>query len=130
MNKIMLIGNVGKDPTVRYVDTDVAVATLSLATTERGYRLANGTEVPPRTEWHNLVFWRGLAKVVEQYVRMGDKIYVDGQIRTRSYDDKQGVRRYVTEVLVENLEMLSSKSSIPQTDGTIADTSAPNPDTF
>lgn len=105
----MLIGNVGQDPEVRYVDSDVAVATLSLATTERGYKLQNGTEVPPRADWHNLVFWRGLAKVVEQYVRKGDKIYVDGKIRTRSYDDKQGVKRYVTEVMVENLEMLSSK---------------------
>ena len=130
MNKIMLIGNVGKDPVVHYVDTDVAVATLSLATTERGYKLANGTEVPPRTEWHNLVFWRGLAKVVEQYVRMGDKIYVDGQVRTRSYDDKQGMRRYVTEVIVENLEMLSSKSSIPQADGTLADAQIPTPTNF
>lgn len=109
MNKVMLIGNVGQDPEVRYVDSDLAVATLSLATVERGYKLQNGTEVPARTDWHYLVFWRGLAKVVEQYVRKGDKIYVDGKIRTRSYDDKQGVKRYVTEVLVENLEMLSSK---------------------
>ena len=112
MNKVMLIGNVGQDPDVRYVDTDVAVATLTLATTERGYKLQNGTEVPAKTDWHNLVFWRGLAKVVEQYVRKGDKIYVDGKIRTRSYDDKQGTRRYITEVLVENLEMLSAKNGV------------------
>ncbi len=110
MNKIMLIGNVGQDPDVRYVEPDVAVATCTLATTERGYTLKNGTEVPPVTDWHNLVFWRGLAKVVEQYVRKGDKLYVDGKVRTRSYDDKQGNRKYITEVLVENMELLSPKA--------------------
>ncbi|MCQ2129667.1 MAG: single-stranded DNA-binding protein [Bacteroidaceae bacterium] len=123
MNKVMLIGNVGQDPDVRYVDTDVAVATLTLATTERGYKLQNGTEVPAKTDWHNLVFWRGLAKVVEQYVRKGDKIYVDGKIRTRSYDDKQGTRRYITEVLVENLEMLSAKNGVA-TEGKVSDNGA------
>ena len=116
MNKIMLIGNVGQDPDVRYVDTDVAVATTTLATTERGYKLANGTEVPPKTDWHNLVFWRGLAKVVEQYVHKGDKIYVDGKIRTRSYDDKQGIKRYVTEVLVENLELITTRTAPQSTE--------------
>lgn len=124
MNKVILIGNVGQDPEVHYVDADVAVATLSLATTERGYKLQNGTEVPPKTDWHNLVFWRGLAKVVEQYVRKGDKIYVDGKIRTRSYDDKQGAKRYVTEILVENLEMLSSKNNLLMGEGKISDDSA------
>lgn len=112
----MLIGNVGQDPDVRYVDTDVAVATTTLATTERGYKLANGTEVPPKTDWHNLVFWRGLAKVVEQYVHKGDKIYVDGKIRTRSYDDKQGIKRYVTEVLVENLELITTRTAPQSTE--------------
>ncbi|MCD8291481.1 MAG: single-stranded DNA-binding protein, partial [Prevotella sp.] len=71
MNKIMLIGNVGKDPIVRYYDRDQAVATITLATTERGYTLQNGTQVPDRTDWHNIVFNRGLAKVVERYVRKG-----------------------------------------------------------
>lgn len=117
----MLIGNVGQDPEVRYVDTDVAVATTTLATTERGYKLANGTEVPPKTDWHNLVFWRGLAKVVEQYVHKGDKIYVDGKIRNRSYDDKQGVKRYITEVLVENLELISTRSTATPSDPKAAD---------
>ena len=122
MNKIMLIGNVGQEPEIRYVEPDVAVATLTLATTERGYKLPNGTEVPAKTDWHNLVFWRGMAKVVEQYVHKGDKLYVDGKIRTRSYDDKQGVRRYVTEVMVENMEMLSPKAASVE-----SNLSEPNP---
>ena len=83
MNKVMLIGNVGKEPDVRYYDRDQAVATLSLATTERGYTLQNGTQVPDRTEWHNLVFYRNLAKVVEKYVHKGDKLFVERKIRTK-----------------------------------------------
>ena len=109
MNKVMLIGNVGKDPDVRYYEQDQAVAQLPLATTERGYTLQNGTQVPDHTDWHSLVFYRGLAKIVEQYVHKGDKLYVEGRIRYRSYDDQKGQRRYVTEILVENMEMLTPK---------------------
>ncbi|MCD8203017.1 MAG: single-stranded DNA-binding protein [Prevotella sp.] len=111
MNKIMLIGNVGKDPVVRYYDKDQAVATITLATTERGYTLQNGTQVPDRTDWHNIVFNRGLAKVVDRYVRKGDKLYVDGRIHYRTYDDNKGIRHYVTEVYAENMELLTQKSS-------------------
>ena len=68
MNKVMLIGNVGKEPEIKYVDAGVCVASVVLATTERGYKLQNGTEVPERTEWHNIVLWRGLAEIVEKYV--------------------------------------------------------------
>ena len=109
MNKVMLIGNVGKDPDVRYYDADQAVAQFPLATTERGYTLQNGTKVPDHTDWHNLVVWRGLAKVVEKHVHKGDKLYVEGRIRYRSYDDPKGQRRYVTEILVENMELLNPK---------------------
>ena len=105
----MLIGNVGKDPDVRYYDADQAVAQFPLATTERGYTLQNGTKVPDHTDWHNLIVWRGLAKVVEKHVHKGDKIYVEGRIRYRSYDDPKGQRRYVTEILVENMELLNPK---------------------
>ena len=105
----MLIGNVGKDPDVRYYDADQAVAQFPLATTERGYTLQNGTKVPDHTDWHNLVVWRGLAKVVEKHVHKGDKLYVEGRIRYRSYDDPKGQRRYVTEILVENMELLNPK---------------------
>jgi single-strand DNA-binding protein len=111
MNKVMLIGNVGKDPDVRYFEADQAVAQVSLATTERGYTLQNGTQVPDHTDWHTLVFYRKLAKIVEQYVHKGDKLYVEGRIRYRSYDDQRGVRKYVTEILVENMELLTPKSA-------------------
>lgn len=105
----MLIGNVGKDPDVHYYDADQAIAQVSLATTERGYTLPNGTQVPDHTDWHNLVFFRALAKYVEKYVRKGDKLYVEGKVRYRVYDDKQGKRKYVTEIYVDNMEFLSSK---------------------
>ena len=111
MNKVMLIGNVGKEPDVRYYEADQAVAQLPLATTERGYTLPNGTQVPEHTDWHNLVFYRSLAKVVEKYVHKGDKLYVEGRIRYRYYDDQRGQRRFVTEILVENMEMLSPKQT-------------------
>lgn len=109
MNKVMLIGNVGKDPDVHYYDADQAVAQVSLATTEKGYVLANGTQVPDHTDWHSLVFYRSLAKIVEKYVHKGDKLYVEGKIRYRYYDDKQGKRRFVTEIYVDNMEMLTPR---------------------
>lgn len=112
LNKVMLIGNVGKDPDVRYLDSGVAVATFPLATTERGYRLQNGTEVPERTEWHNVVLWRGLAETVEKYVHKGDKLFIEGKIRTRSYDDQNGVKRYITEVFADNMEMLTPRGAV------------------
>lgn len=121
MNKVMLIGNVGKEPDVRYFEHDQAVANVSFATTERGYTLQNGTQVPDHTDWHNLVFFRQLAKIVEQYVHKGDKLYVEGRIRYRAYDTQKGERRYITEILVENMEMLMprqqsvSSGSQPQT---------------
>lgn len=109
MNKVMLIGNVGKEPDVHYYDADQAVAKVALATSERGYTLKNGTQVPDRTDWHNLLFYKQLAKIVEQYVHKGDKLYVEGRLRYNAYDDKQGKRHYVTEIVVENMEMLTPK---------------------
>lgn len=111
LNKVQLIGNVGKDPEVRYLDSGVAVATFPLATTDRAYTLANGTQVPERTEWHNIVLWRGLAETAEKYVHKGDKLYIEGKIRTRSYDDQNGVKRYVTEIFGDNMEMLTPRSA-------------------
>ncbi len=114
MNKVMLIGNVGLDPDVRFVDQGVCVAQIRLATSERGYTLANGTEVPERTEWHNVVLWRQLAETVDKYVKKGDKLYIEGKIHTRSYEDKQGRTRYITEIWAEAMEMLTPKgSSVP-----------------
>ena len=109
LNKVQLIGNVGKDPDVRYLDSGVAVATFTLATTDRAYTLANGTRVPERTEWHNIVLWRGLAEVAEKYVRKGDKLYIEGKIRSRSYDDQNGIKRYIVEIFGDNMEMLSQR---------------------
>lgn len=114
LNKVMLIGNVGKEPEVRYLDNGVAVATFPLATTERGYRLQNGTEVPERTDWHNIVLWRGLAEVAEKYVHKGDKLFIEGKIKNRSYDDQNGVKRYITEIFADNMEMLTPRSSATQ----------------
>lgn len=111
VNKVILLGNVGKDPEVRYLDSGIAVASFPLATTDRAYTLANGTQVPERTEWHNLVLWRGLAETAEKYVHKGDKLYVEGKIRTRSYDDQTGARRYITEIFVDNMEMLTPKGA-------------------
>ena len=110
MNKAMLIGNVGKEPEVKYVDAGVCVASVLLATTERAYKLKDGTEVPERTEWHNIILWRGLAEVVEKYVHKGDKLFIEGQIRTRSYDDRNGMKRYVTEIWADSMEMLTPKT--------------------
>lgn len=111
INKVILLGNVGKDPEVRYLDSGIAVATFPLATTERGYTLENGTQVPDRTEWHNLVLWRRLAEVAEKYVHKGDKLYIEGKIKTRSYDDQAGAKRYVTEIFVDVMEMLTPKAT-------------------
>ncbi len=121
LNKVMLIGNVGKDPDVKYRDNGVCVASVTLATTERARTLQNGTQMPERTEWHNLVFWRGLAETVEKYVHKGDKLYVEGSLRSHSYDDQNGVRRFMTEIYVDNMEMLTPRggarpASQPQTD--------------
>ena len=114
MNKVMLIGNVGKDPEIRYLDANTCSAQVTLATTTPSYTLPNGTVVPEKPEWHRLLFWRRLAEVVERYVKKGDKLYVEGQLRTRSYTDRQGVTRYVTEIWVTEMEMLTPKESREQ----------------
>lgn len=107
----MLIGNVGKDPDVHYYDADQAIARVTLATSERGYTLPNGTQVPDRTDWHNLLFDKRLAKIVEQYVHKGDKLYVEGRLRNRSYNDKRGIKHNYAEIEVENMEFLTPRSS-------------------
>ena len=108
LNKVILIGKVGKDPDVRYFDSGNAVANFSLATNERGYKLANGTEIPERTEWHNIVANRERAQFVERYVKKGSMVYIEGKIRTRNYDDQNGIKRYVTEIHADRSEFFSS----------------------
>lgn len=109
VNKVILIGNVGKDPKYKDFDNGDSVAQFTLATTDRAFKTANGTEVPERTEWHNIVLQNGLANIAKEYVKKGNKLYIEGKIRTRSYEDNNGVKRYVTEVYGYNMEMLSPK---------------------
>ena len=114
LNKVMLIGNVGRDPEVRYLDgnsPNAKVATFTLATTER-YRDRNG-ELRENTEWHNIVAWRSTADVVEKFVKKGTQLYIEGRLRTRSWDDQSGNKKYTTEVIADNLQLLGKKSDNP-----------------
>ena len=108
INKAILVGNVGADPKVTTYSSGKA-AQVSLATTERGYTLQNGTQVPERTEWHNLIAWGKTAEVMERYVHKGSKLYVEGKIKPRSYEDGHGRKCYVTEIHVDVLELLDPK---------------------
>ena len=129
LNKVILIGNVGKDPDVRYFDNGNAIANFPVATSERGYKLANGTEVPERTEWHNIVTSRDRAQFVEKYVKKGSLVYVEGKIRTRNYEDKDGNKRYITEVYADRIEFYSLGSGRGQgtdsTSGTPTESATP-----
>ena len=117
LNKAMLIGNVGKDPEVRYLEGNngAKVATFTLATTER-YRDRNG-ETRENTEWHNIVAWRNTADVVERFVRKGTQVYIEGRIRTRSWDDQSGNKRYTTEIIADTLQLLGKKTDNPAAQG-------------
>jgi single-strand DNA-binding protein len=108
VNKVILVGNVGKDPEIRHLDSGVAVANFSLATSET-YIAKNGEKITT-TEWHNIVLWRGLAEVAEKYVTKGRQLYIEGRIRTRNYDDKDGNKRYITEIYGDTMQMLGSKN--------------------
>lgn len=107
VNKVILVGNVGKDPETRYLDEGVAVSKFSLATSEV-YRNKGGEKVTT-TEWHNIVLRRGLAQIAEKYIRKGSQVYIEGRIRNRSYDDRDGNKRYITEIVCDNLQMLGKR---------------------
>lgn len=107
INKAILVGNVGKDPDIRHLDSGVAVATFPLATSET-YVAKSGEKVTT-TEWHNIVLWRGLADVADKYVRKGKQLYIEGRIRTRSYEDKDGQKKYITEIYGDVMKMLGSR---------------------
>ena len=109
VNKVILIGNLGKDPEVRYLDSGVAVANFSLATTE-SYKNKEGERVS-QTEWHNVVLWRGLAEVAEKWLKKGSSVYIEGKIRNRKWEDKDGNTRYTTEILADNMTMLGKKDA-------------------
>ncbi|MCI1639733.1 MAG: single-stranded DNA-binding protein [Bacteroidales bacterium] len=113
LNKVLLIGNVGKDPEVRYIDGNansgnVKVASFPLATSER-YKDRNG-ELHENTEWHNIVAWRNSADIAEKYIRKGSQLFVEGKLRTRSWTDQNNNKKYTTEIIVDNLQMLGRKS--------------------
>jgi len=110
LNKVMLIGNLGRDPETRYTADGEAIANASIATSERWTDKASG-EAKEATEWHRVVFFGRLAEIVEQYVRKGSKVYVEGKLTTRKWTDKEGAERYTTEIRATQLVMLSSKPS-------------------
>lgn len=125
MNKVILIGNVGNDPDVHTFEDGGAIANLSLATTKRGYTLQNGTQVPERTEWHRIVLKGSTAKVAQNYVHKGDKISIVGEITYREYEDRNGQKVRMTEVIGYEMEMLSSKKDGGQSQSTAQDSPFP-----
>lgn len=109
VNKVILLGYVGKDPDVKYQSQGQAVATFSLATTDRAYTLANGTQMPERTEWHNIVMWGKNAEIAEKYIRKGTQLYIEGKIRTRVWEDKNQIKRTTTEIYAETFDFVGTK---------------------
>lgn len=109
LNKACLIGNLGKDPELRYTSSGVAVATFTVATNE-SWKDPEGN-LQERTQWHNIVAWRKLAEICGEYLKKGSKLYLEGRLQYRTYDDKNGVKRYVTEIVLDEMLMLDSKGS-------------------
>lgn len=110
VNKVILIGNVGQDPEIRYIETR-PVASFTLATTERAYTNAAGVQIPERTEWHRIVVWDRAAETAEKYIRKGTKLYIEGRLRTRVWEDRNTIKRSVTEIYVDNFDILSRPSA-------------------
>jgi single-strand DNA-binding protein len=108
VNRVMLIGNLGKDPDVQYLEGNIAVAKFSLATTET-YKDRTGKLIS-QTEWHTVVLWRGLAELAQKYLHKGSLVYIEGRLRTRSWEDKEGNKKFATEVVGDNLIMLDKRS--------------------
>lgn len=109
VNKVILVGRLGKDPEVRNLENGAVVANFSVATSE-SYKDKTTGEKKEITEWHNVVLWRGLAEIAQKYLHKGDMVYIEGKLRTRSWE-KEGVTRYTTEVIADNMTMLSPKGS-------------------
>jgi single-strand DNA-binding protein len=126
INKVILVGNVGKDPVVRYFDKGTAKTTFPLATSE-SYTNQQG-ETITSTEWHNIVLWRALAEVAEKTVKKGSQVYIVGKIKTRSYVDKDGNNKYITEILADTLMVLDKKPAGQPVSHTGSDTEAPSPE--
>ena len=117
VNKVILVGNVGNDPEIKDVN-GTKLAQFPLATNE-SYTNKNGEKVD-NTEWHNIKIWRNLADIVEKFVKKGSQLYVEGKIKTRTYDDKDGIKRYATEIIADSIRMIGSKPNV-----TVSNTSAP-----
>ncbi len=115
INKVILVGHLGKDPELRYLEGNVSVASFPLATSETFNK--DGRKVE-QTEWHNIVMWRGLADVAAKFLTKGRLVYIEGKLRTRSYEDKEGVRRYTTEIVAESFNLLGRKSDFEATSTT------------
>lgn len=113
VNKVILIGNLGKDPEIRRLENGGVVASFTLATSETFTDKTTG-ERRTITDWHNIVFWKGLAEVAEKYLSKGQKIYVEGKIKTRSWQDKEGITRYTTEIFGEEMTILSAQLEVDQ----------------
>jgi single-strand DNA-binding protein len=107
INKVILVGHLGKDPEVRYLEGGVSVTSFPLATSETFNK--DGRKVE-QTEWHNIVMWRGLADVAAKFLQKGKLVYIEGKLRTRSFEDKEGIKRYTTEIVADNFTMLGRKS--------------------
>ena len=107
VNKVILVGNLGKDPEVRYLENGTAVANFPIATSE-SYKDREGNRID-QTEWHNIVVWRKLAEIAESYLKKGSQVYLEGKLRTRSWEDQQGNKRYTTEVVADTFTMLGKK---------------------
>ena len=107
INKVILVGHLGKDPEVRHLEGNVTVASFPLATSETYNK--DGRKIE-QTEWHNIVMWRGLADVAAKYLQKGKLVYIEGKLRTRSFEDKEGHKKYTTEIIAENFTMLGRKS--------------------
>ena len=108
VNKVILLGYVGKDPETKEFENG-KVAKMTIATTEKGYKLKSGKEIPDRTEWHNIMLWGCLAEVAERYINKGMQVYIEGKIQTRSWADKEGVTHYTTEIVASDLQMLGKR---------------------
>ena len=122
INKVILVGNLGKDPEVRYLEGGTAVANFPIATSET-YKDRNSGEKKTNTEWHNIVLWRGLAEIAEKYLKKGSQVYIEGKLKTRQWQDKDGNNRYTTEIVADNLQMLGRKDD----NNTSVPTAATNP---
>lgn len=115
LNQATLIGYVGDAPKINQTRTGRKVASLSVATTEKGFTKQDGSVVADRTEWHNVILWGKLAEIAEKYIRKGSMIFVQGKMRTRAYDDAQGVKKYITEIECDSLQLLDRKTDASAT---------------